>query len=924
MRRKIKTRKNKLARQQMRYYRLLLSVFALSIIFALGANAQIHSTDHYIITIGEFRGAPGDTVWMPIYFKNYHLDTPVTVGDNQVIDEGDIGGFFVRFVYDSLDATGDPVDDLLSPIIDYVDYLEEDTIYVYEFRMVGRGKKALAVNKYPPYDTAYYHISPYHEPASDTTGKIMAIRMTPIWDTSYTLPVIEDYPESSLVMEVPFIVNEDAEHGENTVIRLRDGPYRANQFSSFDGLLYILPLKHDQYAWFVVDTAGANTRPEIALSPSTTSYYISPGQALPTITITGTDEVDNDTLCITVEHNLSGSPTFSPSDSVCGEGTAQMTFNWTSSSADDGQTYTVTFTADDYRLNGDATASITVTVGGGPVNNPPVVASITPNTFEIEQGESLPSINVSATDPDGDSLWLEAINMPGNATFVGNPSLYGRGSVAGIFDWTPTFADVGQFTINFRATDSIGLNDTKSIYVTVSEVPVDRLFSKSTYAAGTRPVGGIPGATPVIFPIDLVSQRTVYGVNFDMTYPGHVSELDSIVVTDRTPEYSVFDNIGSYPDSVRVVTFGMNNEPIVGGTSTAILNAYFSMDTAAQSGDYWIYFHDAWESVNPDPEFPSLSLVVDSGIIQVDTLGDVNLDQHIDVADLVNVVGYIIDNYSFTKRHFETADVVTDAVVNVVDLVGILNMIFGYPISGPSPAPQEGGFASLSVIHEDLIAGQTTKLSVQGEFPEDVAGIQIQIDYDPSALVFDDPELAEASDNFRLVYRDNWRGRIKILLYSEQPWKSETLIPAGLSNVVRLPAHIIKNIEADDKSRIRITQAYLSNPGASEIPMKGESVLLPTTFELHQNYPNPFNPTTRIDFDIGHSGDGEIQNVRLDVFNILGRRITTLVNEPLSPGRHSVTWDATDYVGSKVATGIYLYRLEVGDEHQTKKMLLLK
>ena len=76
-----------------------------------------------------------------------------------------------------------------------------------------------------------------------------------------------------------------------------------------------------------------------------------------------------------------------------------------------------------------------------------------------------------------------------------------------------------------------------------------------------------------------------------------------------------------------------------------------------------ISYHNGWESINPDPSYPSLPLVTTAGIVQVDRPGDVNLDKRIDVADLVNIVGYIIGNFGFTPRQFATANVVTDGAI---------------------------------------------------------------------------------------------------------------------------------------------------------------------------------------------------------------------------------------------------------------------
>ncbi|MEE9443800.1 MAG: FlgD immunoglobulin-like domain containing protein [candidate division Zixibacteria bacterium] len=94
---------------------------------------------------------------------------------------------------------------------------------------------------------------------------------------------------------------------------------------------------------------------------------------------------------------------------------------------------------------------------------------------------------------------------------------------------------------------------------------------------------------------------------------------------------------------------------------------------------------------------------------------------------------------------------------------------------------------------------------------------------------------------------------------------------------------------------------------------------LPDGFELKQNYPNPFNPTTTIQFSIP-----EAEDVLLEVYNINGQRVKTLVDKYFSAGQHSVTWDATNSNGEKVASGIYLYRLTAGEITTSKKMSLLK
>ena len=94
---------------------------------------------------------------------------------------------------------------------------------------------------------------------------------------------------------------------------------------------------------------------------------------------------------------------------------------------------------------------------------------------------------------------------------------------------------------------------------------------------------------------------------------------------------------------------------------------------------------------------------------------------------------------------------------------------------------------------------------------------------------------------------------------------------------------------------------------------------VPTSYELSQNYPNPFNPSTTIKFSLETRGF-----VELSVYNILGRKVKTLVSTEMDAGPHDVLWDGTDNSGDMASSGIYFYKLEAGDFVKTKKMLMLK
>lgn len=94
----------------------------------------------------------------------------------------------------------------------------------------------------------------------------------------------------------------------------------------------------------------------------------------------------------------------------------------------------------------------------------------------------------------------------------------------------------------------------------------------------------------------------------------------------------------------------------------------------------------------------------------------------------------------------------------------------------------------------------------------------------------------------------------------------------------------------------------------------------PRLLNLRQNYPNPFNPSTRIDYELSSPG-----RVELDIVNVLGQRVGTIVDETQAAGAHSAVWDGTDGNGNKQASGPYYYQIRVnGQSQQTRQMLLLK
>jgi hypothetical protein len=116
-----------------------------------------------------------------------------------------------------------------------------------------------------------------------------------------------------------------------------------------------------------------------------------------------------------------------------------------------------------------------------------------------------------------------------------------------------------------------------------------------------------------------------------------------------------------------------------------------------------------------------------------------------------------------------------------------------------------------------------------------------------------------------------------------------------------------------------MTRDYIIKATGYYAPKYMIDASLPRSFALHNNYPNPFNPATTIAYDLPVPA-----HVTLEIFNILGRKVRTLVDEYQEAGSKTVVWDGRDSGNNEVATGVYFYTVRAGTFTDSKKMLLLK
>ncbi len=231
---------------------------------------------------------------------------------------------------------------------------------------------------------------------------------------------------------------------------------------------------------------------------------------------------------------------------------------------------------------------------------------------------------------------------------------------------------------------------------------------------------------------------------------------------------------------------------------------------------------------------------------------------------------------------------------------------------------------------------------------EPIRGIELDIYHDSPSLIYAGVSKGEKLENVvdeegnprTMTLLGNYlEDHLKILAYSTSRARTEG---DGLEgDLVHISYELVEG--ADLPSEVTFYLGLANLPGTSMDPellnvvcgypdedspvvvetnalSLNENLAIPTQFALHQNYPNPFNPTTQISFDVPEGSD----LVRLNIYNILGKKVSTLLNNVVNPGKHKIEWNAKDSEGNPVASGIYFYELSSPSYTARKKMLLIR
>jgi hypothetical protein len=533
------------------------------------------------------------------------------------------------------------------------------------------------------------------------------------------------------------------------------------------------------------------------------------------------------------------------------------------------------------------------------VNRSPAI-TVT-DSVTVTAGDSV-SVNVVASEPDFEPIAWEVKGLPSGASFsFGNPAE---------LSWRTQIGEHGFYPIEFIASDSLGASDTATVVITVR--------AATLYFLSVDSGSGEPGQT-VTVDVTLENLEPITGFDLLLHYdPTHLALVAAEKAGTSSGDFEVFnitdddegvsgnlriEALADQPGGIAVAPIAPGQGPIVrltfriaGGLNLGGFHTSIDFAFLAPANDIDNTILDGAGSRVAASEIGRTPGLINVEKIGEVTTGDINLNSvSYEIGDVILFGNYLVNpvQYPLDAVQLVNTNVNGDNfVATVADYVTLVNIIAA---GGPSAAPDNPDLNAKVLLTHEPVAASVTYIS----------------DFEVGGIV----GRFEVADTSRPVQIENLQPQMEMLSARvgnelRVVWHS----PRG----ARLPQgdQLLARISGNTDVKVKDVEI---GSAAGEVTHAGVEHRLPTGFTLAQNYPNPFNPETRIDFSLAAQGNAE-----LTIFNVLGHAIKKIEYRNLPAGSHSVVWDGRNESGSKVASGIYFYRLSTAAGALTRKMTLVK
>jgi hypothetical protein len=390
-------------------------------------------------------------------------------------------------------------------------------------------------------------------------------------------------------------------------------------------------------------------------------------------------------------------------------------------------------------------------------------------------------------------------------------------------------------------------------------------------------------------------------------------------------------------DTVKVVILG-NGTNVINPDTGNLDVMYFTFDAVNISGDSYQTFNGL-TGLKGATAAPVADANLSAGADEIINIspypparkfGDINLDDHIDILDILLMIDCILGRDVLNTDQFTNGDIFPwlsdqdapagDGIIDVLDLALLHNIVLTgvYPNNNPVPkiliypVKVAGGFHKEDKETNTKVTFNFSQegISIVLESVKKIKGLQVELSNLGSLI----PENTVAASSFSKAdyYQNN--SFLRLLVYDDQSTALDAgkYLAASIPFLLNNPEEIIvENIIAADEMNRSIPDV--------EIEIQYENPNMPLNYMLSQNFPNPFNPATAIKFSIPKN-----EFVTIKVYDIIGREIKTLFSGNTNAGIYLLNWDGADNTGMQVSSGTYIYRMTAGSYRESKKMIYLK
>jgi parallel beta-helix repeat protein len=407
-----------------------------------------------------------------------------------------------------------------------------------------------------------------------------------------------------------------------------------------------------------------------------------------------------------------------------------------------------------------------------------------------------------------------------------------------------------------------------------------------------------PGISSVIPSISISPSSLDFGV----VTPGDSKEM-TLTITNQGSGRLIIGSItisGENASEFHIQQDNCSNQTIQPGTSCDLVIAFEPESQGAKSATLNI--------PSNDPSNPLVSVdLMGGGLI----LGDVSQNGEVTAYDASMILRYLVGIEDLSDAQLAVADVSGNGSVSAYDASMILRFVVGLigGFSGSSrDAPQmEGKIRTVSLLSPKSRAGERITVPVVVDNPEGIISGELTIRFDRKGLRF-----VEARSDFRLASHLDG-DRLKLAFAGEGASRSKELV------------HLIFEVKESSLEHVDLELAEVRlNEGVRVRREDGKVELIPIRTVLLQNYPNPFNPETWIPFKLAENAYVEIR-----IYDITGKLVRRLDLGYREAGSYTnrnraAYWDGRNELGERVASGVYVYRLQVGGKEFIRRMVILK